>query len=72
MPAYSDPVANLPWVSVGSERVDDSGDLVTGRSRIDDSWPGAVLGKRVTVTDTACLNFDSGETAARLRDRLFL
>jgi len=71
VPAYSDAVADFPWIGIRSESVDDPGDLVTGSARIDNSRRGTVFGQSVAVAHTTGLNFDSGITTARFGNRFF-
>src|SRR5215467_15958680 len=70
VPAYSNPIPHLPGISAWPQRVDHSGYLVTGRTRISDSGHDAVFGQRVAVADTTGLNFDSDVAAPRFGDPL--
>src|ERR1700683_3860276 len=66
LPSDAYPIADFPRLSVFSERIDHAGDLVTGRTWIDDSRKEAVFGYRIAMTDAAGLNFDSNGSGAGL------
>lgn len=71
VPTHSDPLAGFPWGDALSDRVDDSGNFVSGNARILDAGPSALFGKRIAVADTAGLDLDSHRARARLRDFAF-
>jgi hypothetical protein len=72
MPSDTNPVADLPWIGVRPECIDDPGDLVAGGARIDHSRKRTVLGQSVAMADAARLNLDSGAAATRVGNGRFV
>ena len=71
MPTDTDALTHRPARDTGTERVDDTGDFMTGNARILDARPQAFLGHGVAVADAAGLNLYPCRTGAGLRNIAF-
>src|SRR5271163_1616469 len=68
VPSDADAIADFPITHFFAERLDHAGDFMSGRARIGDAGPCALLGEQVAVTYAARLNFDSNMSARGFED----
>src|SRR5271163_4041541 len=71
VPSEADAIADSPIARIFAERLDDAGDFMSGRARIGDARPRAVLGEEIAVTYAACVDFDSDLSARWFEDFFF-
>jgi hypothetical protein len=65
MPTDADSLPGLQEGDVVANRVDDSGNFVSGNPRKLNARPQPVFGKQIAVTDPAGLNFDPDKSSVR-------
>jgi hypothetical protein len=71
MPTYPNSLARGPSCDAWTDRIDYSRDLMAGHPRILNSREESFFGKRIAVTDTACLNLDANLSGSGLRNLAF-
>jgi hypothetical protein len=69
VPSHPDALAGLPSLDAGADRVDHSGHLVPGNTRVLEPRKGSFLDERIAVTDAAHLDPDAHRPGSRLGDR---
>src|SRR5262249_54063252 len=71
VPPHADPLAPLPSGDAGADRVDHTGHLMAGNSRVLNTREKALLRDRIAVADAAREDLDPHRSGARFGDGPF-